>query len=148
MFFADVESDGAPLEHERPAQGQHRYRCIEISADSPLWHVEVLQVQTASPCADRRHFLLSNVQDALDKIAGLQWGATQIHVMLPKHLTGQAFPLLARCSAILEGRIQGDPHRPCWIFETDMGLFADPVGSELIDFPVQEGFGVRWRDED
>ena len=129
-----------------PRLTERRFVLVEQCLNVPLWHLQV--VPKAPPGSDDMQcstlYLATHVEEVL-KVLSLDWASSKVHVLLPDYMGKPDSPTLAKCLAIWECRASKRDTRPRWLFETDVGSFADPSQDDGVDPKDLKKFALRWQ---
>ena len=147
MFLTNsrFELSISPFLQERGVTDR-RFVLVEQCLFVPLWHIQVVpRVPLDSDeiqCSTL--YLVTQVEDVL-KMLSLDWESSKVHVLLPGYMAKSDSLTLGKCLGIWECRTAGDDTRPRWLFETDLGSFADPSQDDGVDPKDLKKFALRWQ---
>jgi hypothetical protein len=131
---------------QAPRVTERRFVLVEQCLNVPLWHIQVVPKapQDSNEIQCSTLYLATHVEEVL-KVLSLDWQSSKVHVLLPDYMTQSDSPALAKCLVIWEYRTADGDTRPHWLFETNIGTFADPSQDDGVARKDLKKFALRWQ---
>jgi hypothetical protein len=136
------EISSAALGEEDPRV--RRFHWAQQCLDVPLWYVEVLSRPAPEDGSQFwSRYIATRTIDVVFIAGDVEWESTNLHVVLPARMTNRDSPVFARCLAIWECSVRAQEFCPAWLFETDHGMFVDPLGGHKLQEVKKQN--LRWQ---
>jgi hypothetical protein len=119
------------------APDARQYHVVEQVLNLPLWRIEVMNSVKNGKYIKRNErmwdrYLISQTGATVEFANSRRLARVKISVIVPAYLTESGNSELTVCKSIWEACSLDDPKHRGWIFDTNLGSFADPhYGLEL-----------------